>query len=295
MIEADWTSLLPPFMALLVAVVTRSIFPALFIGIWTGAWLTVGGGFSNIAISFVNVFDQNIVDALYDRNRLMVICFTLMIGGFITLLSANGGMRGILNAVKGFTNSPKSGQVATSSLGFIFFFDGIAGALLIGKTMQPVPDRLKISREKLAYIVDSTSAPMASIAFATSWIGYEISLIQGVGETLPGFPENAYAIFLQSLKYSFYPILTIILVWTISHTGKDFGPMLKAERKARKSTIEASSEQKDNTENSYVLNAALPIAVLLISLGTVLWTSGTGDSFQQRMATADSFKALMWS
>ena len=83
MIEADWTSLLPPFMALLVAVVTRSIFPALFIGIWTGAWLTVGGGFSNIAISFVNVFDQNIVDALYDRNRLMVICFTLMIGGFI--------------------------------------------------------------------------------------------------------------------------------------------------------------------------------------------------------------------
>jgi Na+/H+ antiporter NhaC len=294
-IEADWTSLLPPFMALLVAVVTRSIFPALFIGIWTGAWLTVGGGFSNIAISFVNVFDQNIVDALYDRNRLMVICFTLMIGGFITLLSANGGMRGILNAVKGFTNSPKSGQVATSSLGFIFFFDGIAGALLIGKTMQPVADRLKISREKLAYIVDSTSAPMASIAFATSWIGYEISLIQGVGETLPGFPENAYAIFLQSLKYSFYPILTIILVWTISHTGKDFGPMLKAERKARKSTIEASSEQKDNTENSYVLNAALPIAVLLISLGTVLWTSGTGDSFQQRMATADSFKALMWS
>jgi len=295
MIEADWSSLLPPMMALLVAVITRSIFPALFIGIWTGAWLMLGGGLSNIGLSFVNVFDQNIVDALYNRDRIMLICFTLMIGGFITLLSANGGMRGILNAVKGYTNSPKSGQVATSSLGFIFFFDGIAGALLIGKTMQPVADRLKISRAKLAYIVDSTSAPIASIAFATSWIGYEISLIQGVGEALPGFPENAYSIFLQSLKYSFYPILAVILVWTISITGKDFGPMLEAERKAKKAKIEVLPEQKRETEKAYILNAALPIAVLLVSLATVMWTTGTGNNFQERMGTADSLKALIWS
>lgn len=295
LIIPNWTSLAPPFMALLIAIITRSIFPALFIGIWTGAWLTLGGGINNIALSFVNVFNKNIVDALHNRDRLMVICFTLMIGGFITLLSANGGMRGILNAVKGYTKTSRSGQAAISSLGFVFFFDGIANALLIGKTMQPVVDRLRISREKLAYIVDSTSAPLASIALASSWIGYEISLIQSVGEGLQNFPENTYAIFLQSIKYSFYPILTIILVWTIALTGKDFGPMLKAEQKARRSTKTLDKAETKDSEKSYILNAALPIAVLLITLVMVLWTSGTGTSFQEIMGSADSFKALMWS
>ncbi|MDG1858188.1 MAG: Na+/H+ antiporter NhaC family protein, partial [Emcibacteraceae bacterium] len=298
LITPDWTSLAPPFMALLIAIITRSIFPALFIGIWTGAWLALGGGLNNIALSFVNVFDRNIVDALYNRDRLMVICFTLMIGGFITLISANGGMRGILNAVKKFTNTPKSGQAAISGLGFIFFFDGIANALLIGKTMQPVVDRLKVSREKLAYIVDSTSAPLASIALASSWIGYEVSLIQGVGAGLENFPENAYAIFLQSIKYSFYPILTITFVWTIALTGKDFGPMLKAERKARNAPAPSSNKETSNSskkEPGFVMNAALPIAVLLITLAMVMWTSGTGSTFQEKMGSADSFKALMWS
>ncbi|MDG1438217.1 MAG: Na+/H+ antiporter NhaC family protein [Emcibacteraceae bacterium] len=298
LITPDWTSLAPPFVALLIAIITRSIFPALFVGIWTGAWLALGGGINNVALSFVNVFDKNIVDALYNRDRLMVICFTLMIGGFITLLSANGGMRGILNAVKSFTKTPKSGQAAISGLGFIFFFDGIANALLIGKTMQPVVDRLKVSREKLAYIVDSTSAPLASIALASSWIGYEISLIQSVGEGLQNFPENAYSIFLQSIKYSFYPILTVILVWTIALTGKDFGPMLKAEQKARNSekpSNQSTSSDVENKEKSYVLNATLPIIVLLTTLAMVMWSSGTGSSFQEIMGSADSFKALMWS
>ena len=85
LISPDWTSLAPPLMALLIAIIMRSIFPALFIGIWTGAWLTLGGGLNNVALSFVNVFDKNIVESLYNRDRLMVICFTLMIGGFITL------------------------------------------------------------------------------------------------------------------------------------------------------------------------------------------------------------------
>jgi len=294
-IYPDWTSLAPPLMALLIAIIMRSIFPALFIGIWTGAWLTLGGGLNNVALSFVNVFDKNILESLYNRDRLMVICFTLMIGGFITLLSANGGMRGILNAVKHYTKTPKSGQAAISGLGFIFFFDGIANALLIGKTMQPVVDRLRVSREKLAYIVDSTSAPLASIAIASSWIGYEISLIQGVGEGLQNFPENAYAVFLQSIKYSFYPILTIILVWTIAVTGKDFGPMLKAEQKARRSKNTPQQSKNERTDKSYILNAALPITVLLITLAMVMWTSGTGASFQEIMGSSDSFKALMWS
>src|SRR5690606_23896070 len=108
-----------------------------------------------------------------------------------------------------------------------------ANTLIVGGTMRPITDALRISREKLAYIVDSTAAPIASLALVTTWIGYEVGLIGTAVSRLPGYEEAAYAIFLNSIPYSFYPILALGFVYAVAASRRDFGPMLRAERRAR--------------------------------------------------------------
>src|SRR5690606_28585547 len=113
------------------------------------------------------------------------------------------------------------------------FFDDYANTMVIGSTMRPVTDKLKISREKLAYIVDSTAAPVASIAFVTTWIGAQLGYITDGIDGIKGLNENAYSVFLNSLQYSFYPIFTLVFILMLIWTNRDFGPMYKVEKKRR--------------------------------------------------------------
>ena len=166
---------------------------------------------------------------MFDRGHLSIIIFSMLIGGMVNLITRNGGMKGVVNLLSKYANSPRSGQLITWLMGVIIFFDDYANTLVVGNTMRPVTDRLKISREKLAYLVDSTAAPIASIAFVTTWIGAELSYIQD-GIDVIGLDENAYMIFFNSLAYSFYPIFTLVFILFLIYRGVDYGPMLKAER-----------------------------------------------------------------
>ncbi|HSG67714.1 MAG TPA: hypothetical protein VK994_03340, partial [Bacteroidales bacterium] len=202
-----WMSILPPLIAILFALVFREVFSALFTGLLVGTTILHYYAGSNIVMAlFQGVFtiaDTYILEALIERGHMSIIIFSMFIGGMVNLITQNGGMNGVVNVLSRYAGSAKSGQFITWLMGVIIFFDDYANTLVVGNTMRSVTDRLKVSREKLAYLVDSTAAPIASIAFVTTWIGAELSYIED-GISMIGIDENAYMVFFNSLAYSFY-------------------------------------------------------------------------------------------
>jgi Na+/H+ antiporter NhaC len=208
----------------------------------------------------------------------------------------------------GWANTPRRAQLATGTLGVGMFFDDYANTLVVGNTMRPVTDRLKVSREKLAYIVDSTAAPVACVAFVTTWIGYEVGLVGTAVEGLDGFNQGAYSIFLSSLAYSFYPWLALYFVFVVANSSRDFGPMARAEIRARTTGQVVSPQAKldkaaeeDNDEMRpkddiplRAYNAVIPILVLVGTVLGGLYVTGEGESLRDIIGSADSYTSLIW-
>ena len=299
-----WVSILPPLIAIALAFLTRSIVPSLFVAIWFGSWavngLTFGGIFTGLLDSF-NVF---ILNTILDRDHAVIALFTLMLGGMVGIIYRNGGMHGIIQLLIKKANTPKKGQISIWLFGVIIFFDDYSNTLIVGNTSRLLCDKLGISREKLAYLVDSTSAPVATVAVITTWIGFQISIISDSIESIGGISESAYLLFIHSIAYSFYPFLALFLVGLVVTTGKDFGPMVEAELQARKNKNKkiVKSEQNNGEELkvkddiSYnAVNAILPISVLVISMFYFIFSSGQGDTIKDILGSADTFSALMHS
>ncbi len=302
-------SVLPPLLAIGLALWIRQVIPALFVSIWLGAWLVADAQWSAIFPSLLAVVQHYILNALADPDHAAIIIFTLMIGGMVGVISANGGMAGLVDGMARFTRTRRSAQVTASLMGFAVFFDDYANTLVVGNTLRPVADRLKISREKLAYIVDSTSAPVAALALITTWIGYEVGLIDESIKTLDGVHTSAYEIFLSAIPYSFYPLLALFFVLLISASGRDFGPMLKAEQHAMAGEHPDGTPPVHNAEYDEELaalqpkpgqphrmrNALLPITLLIGGVAGGLWLTGEGNSLREIIGSADSYKALLWA
>ncbi|TLX76096.1 Na+/H+ antiporter NhaC family protein [Labilibacter sediminis] len=317
-----WLSIFPPLIAILMALVTKEVFSSLFVGLLVGTtiiWKYKGFSiFMSVFKGLFSVVDTYALAALNNPDHISIIVFSMLIGGMVALITMNGGMKGIVVYLSKYAKTPKSGQFITWLMGLMIFFDDYANTLVVGNTMRPVTDRLKVSREKLAYIVDSTSAPIASVAFITTWIGAELSYIsEGISQL--GIQKSAYQVFLQSLHYAFYPIFTLGFVLLLIMKKRDFGPMYKAERLARANGVkdvvkmEVHSPQiiKEIEIDSHIkgrwYNAFIP--VMIVVLGTIagliytgfdmtIWndtTIGLGTKLSVIIGNADSFKALMWS
>lgn len=316
-----WWSIIPPLIAILLALLIKEVVISLLIGVFLGAAVLgyYTNGITGVFLAFFDVLDTYIIDTLNDWGHLAIILFTLIIGAMVSVISKNGGMKGVVNLLAKKATTARSGQLATWLLGVAIFFDDYANTLVVGNTMRPITDKLKISREKLAYLVDSTAAPIAALAFITTWIGAELSYIQSGIEKIPDLQakESAYGIFFSSLQYSFYPILTLFfMVWFI-YRKKEFGPMLKAERRARlKKEEEKNSEIKKDSEMEVFepkstlspnpWNAILPVLTVIITTAVGLWITGSegyvwdnDHSFWLNLSTiigrADSFYALLWA
>jgi Na+/H+ antiporter NhaC len=225
-----WLALLPPIIAISLALIFKDVLVSLFVGIFSGALLLFEW---NPVTAFVGSVEHFVVPQVADSTKAGILVFTLFLGGMVGLITRSGGTHGIVDRVHGLATNARRGQLTTWLLGVLVFFDDYANALIVGSTMRPVTDRLRISREKLAYIVDSTAAPVASVFPISSWIGFEVGLIAGALVALQ-LPYNAYTTFLASIPYRFYPLFALVLGFTIAATGRDFGPMLKAERRASK-------------------------------------------------------------
>ncbi|GAB4321052.1 MAG: Na+/H+ antiporter NhaC family protein [Bacteroidales bacterium] len=312
-----WMSVLPPLLAILIALILREVFIALFAGIWVGTTIiSFFQGKSLLVALFSGVFsimDDYVVNALNDTGHLSIIVFSLMIGGMVQLISDNGGMQGVVNRLARHAHDRRSGQFVTWLLGMAIFFDDYANTLVVGNTMRPVTDRLKISREKLAYIVDSTAAPIAAIAFVTTWIGAELSYIQD-GISALNLNETAYDVFLNSLQYSFYPVFALAFVVILLGSGRDFGPMLRAERlmigqgvsKIHPGNSPTSGESGNSVLRPRGRNAVIPVIVIVLGTLTGLLITGWQVAGWHEdkpffinlsgvIGNADSYKALLWS
>ena len=303
-----WLSILPPLVSILVALFFRSVIPALFLGVWVGSFAILGLELGVLWQSFLEVVSKYVKQALADPDHAAVIIFSLMIGGLVGIISKNGGMQGIVNSLTGFTTSAKRGQLITSSLGLAIFFDDYANTLVVGNTMRKVTDKLKISRAKLAFLVDATAAPVACIALITTWVGYQIGMIDVSVGQIDAIDQSAYSIYLNSIVYSFYPIFMLAFVFTIAGSGRDFSAMYQYEIAARQGndksvqgasmgyTNEAESKQLEPKDPSRAraINAFFPILIFIISVISGLYATGEGDSIQDIIGSADAYQALLW-
>lgn len=276
-----WMSLLPALLAVLLAVVTRQVLLSLFGGVWLGAALLADWaylGFGDALLTLVAV--------LADTDRAKVVVFTLLMGGMVGVVGASGGSLGVVAKMSRHATTAKSGSVATWIAGMFVFFDDYASTLLVGSTMRPVTDRLRISREKLSYIVDSTAAPITSLAAVSTWVGYEVSVL-GDAMRAAGLERDAYEVFLAGMPSRFYQVFALAFVLIVAFMGRDFGPMLRAERRARRegkplrdgaeplldSHLVDESAAPELVEGRWWL-AVVPVVVLIGVVGVVLWVTG---------------------
>ena len=314
-----WFSLLPPIVAIVLALVFREVITALFAGVWLGA-LAVAG-FNPITGTW-RLIDGFVIPALAntDDGHTQIVVFSLLLGGMVGIIARNGGTMGIVRAVTPFARSARRGKIATWAAGLAIFFDDYANTLIVGNTMRPITDRLKISREKLAYVVDSTAAPVAAIVPISTWVGYEISLIaDGLRIASEQTPAAAgalaavspFAIFIQTIPYLFYPLLTLVFVLMTSATDRDFGPMAEAERRAAAGdglyrpgamlatdTSARAMDAKDGVEHRW-WNAAIPVLTVIFVVVVGLYTTGRAQveadaSLMDVFGAADPFATLLW-
>jgi len=302
-----WVSIMPPIVAIAIALALRNVIPALLVGVWLGA--TALNAFSPVGVvtGLLDSFQVFVKGALANADHAAIILFSMMIGGMVGIITRNGGMASIVKMIVSRAKSAIGGQIAVWLMGLMIFFDDYSNTLVVGNTARPITDQLKISREKLAYIVDSTAAPVVCLALITTWIGYEVGLI---GDALQGIPElanaQAYTIFLYSIPYSFYPILAVVFVLSVASTGLDLGPMYAAELRARQGQVSPTMsenlpamqgedlEPKPNIPLR-AINAFVPLAVLISSLLVGLYVTGEGDTVTDIAGSADAYKAMMWA
>ena len=282
-----WT-LIPPLVAISLAFITKNVIVSLVIGIMSGGFiLNISGNnpFMALFYSFLDLI-QRAVNSLADPWNAGIILQVLAIGGVINLVGKMGGAKAIAEALSKRAKSAKSAQIITWFAGLLVFFDDYANSLIIGPMMRPVTDKMKISRERLAFIIDATAAPVAGIAIISTWIGLEVGLIGSAFDSI-GVETNAFGVFLNTIPFRFYNILILGFIVITALLLKDFGPMRKAEIECRRGGLNLSSNEDINKELSKhdeleplpgvklsVWNAIIPIGALILGALFAFYYSG---------------------
>ncbi|MGB9340178.1 MAG: Na+/H+ antiporter NhaC family protein [Polyangiales bacterium] len=305
----SWTSILPPVLAIALALLFRHVLVALVLGVWLGAFLIAD---LSLVGSFARLLDTHIVNAIADPGHASILVFSLLLGGMLGLMTQSGGAKGLASWVGTDATNRRRGQLTTWFLGLLVFFDDYANSLLVGSSMRPVTDRLRISREKLAFLVDATAAPVASLALISSWIGVEVGYIADQLTHL-GIERDAYLTFIETIPFRFYPILMLIFVAWVALRGRDFGPMLRAERRAfheglavRPGGQPASDFHEESVPDELPgrpMNALIPVVVLVLVAAIGIYVDGRAKvlaagmelSTRAIVGQASSSAAILWA
>ncbi len=272
MFIGTWWALVPPLLAIVLAFVTKEVYSSLFLGVAVGALLY--GGFHPWE-SFVSFFD-----IMKNSMNLNILIFDVLLGMIIVLMAKSGGSAAYGKWAGERIKSKKSALLATTGLGILIFVDDYFNCLTVGSVMRPVTDRYKVSRAKLAYIIDATAAPVCIIAPISSWAAAVNSYV----------PEDAgisgFQLFLRTIPYNLYAILTLVMVLYMTITAFDFGLMKKHEENAAKGDLFTSGgeefeqvAQEEVNPNGKVMDLILPVAVLIISaIGAMIYTGYLGGA-----------------
>ena len=279
-------TLLPPLVAIGLAFITKETILSLFMGVFVGEFMLCVNDL-NIVSTAINAFLQmgsQIISCMADPWNAGIILQCLLIGGIIQLVTKMGGAKALAESFAKRADTPRKAQLFTWFLGLCVFFDDYANSLIVGPIMRPVMDKLKVSREKLAFVVDATAAPVAGIAIISTWIGLEISLIAAGFESVGVTNVTGFGIFLQTIPYRFYNIFILLFIVVSAITLYEFGPMKKAEQKARarkedEEIIVPSAPGFDEVKpvegiKLSVWNAIIPIGTLIVGALIAFYWSG---------------------
>ena len=279
-------TLLPPLVAIILAFITKETVLSLFIGVFVGEFMLCSNDL-NIISTIINAFlnlGSQVISCMADPWNAGIILQCLLIGGVIQLITKMGGAKALADAFAKRADTPRKAQLFTWILGLCVFFDDYANSLIVGPIMRPVMDKLKVSREKLAFVVDATAAPVAGIAIISTWIGLEISLIAAGFQSVGVTNVTGFGIFLQTIPYRFYNIFILIFIVISALTLYEFGPMKKAEQKARarkedEEIIVPEAPGFDEVKpvegvKLSVWNAIIPIGTLIIGALIAFYWSG---------------------
>jgi Na+/H+ antiporter NhaC len=305
----------PPFIAIILALITKDVIISLFTGIWAGAVIALKpSGFvdliKSLTIGFLNALDTYILKSIADSDHVSIILFTFLIGGTVGVISSSGGLEGFVSAMAKKISSRIQAQISAWLLGIAVFFDDYTNCLIVGNMMRPIFDKFRISREKLSFIVDTTAAPISSLFFVSTWIGFEIGLIGEAMKTL-NIPTDAYAIFLNSIPYRFYVLIILLFIPLLIFTKREFGTMFIAEERALTKNQPLRPGSKPLGETDILLKtkpkqrsailAILPILVLIFVVIVSLIVTGINNlngkekTLSNILGSANSYKALLWA
>ena len=282
-------ALVPPVVAIVLALITKEVFSSLFIGILVGGLFYSGFTFEG---TMTHILQGGFVTVLADAYNVGILIFLVILGGMVCLMNAAGGSRAFGQWASKRIKTRVGAQLAAILLGCLIFVDDYFNCLTVGSVMRPVTDKHNVSRAKLAYIIDSTAAPVCIIAPISSWAAAVTGFVPG---------EDGFSVFINAIPYNFYALLTILMMLLLVFFGVDYGPMKTHEDNAANGDLFTTADRSFVTEDAKssskgsVLDLVIPIALLIICCVTGMIYSGgffSGAGFVEAFSNSDASVGL---
>ena len=286
---ATFWALIPPVVAIVLALITKEVFSSLFIGILVGGLFFSGFSFEG---TILHIFNDGFVAVLSDSYNVGILIFLVILGAMVSLMNRAGGSAAFGQFAKEKIKTRAGAQLATVALGVLIFIDDYFNCLTVGSVMKPVTDQHKVSRAKLAYLIDATAAPVCIIAPISSWAAAVSGFVEG---------EDGFSIFIRAIPYNYYALLTLIMMIIIILLNIDFGPMHTHEANALKGDLftsgsaSASEEAAPVNAKGKVIDLVIPIIVLIFCCVTgMIYTGGffSGENFVTAFSNSDASVGL---
>ena len=258
---ATFWALVPPIVAILLALITKEVYSSLFVGILMGGLIYSN---FNLETTMTHVFSDGFVGSLADSYNVGILIFLVMLGAMVAMMNKAGGSAAFGRWASKHIKTRVGAQLATTALGVLIFVDDYFNCLTVGSVMRPITDKHNISRSKLAYLIDATAAPVCIIAPISSWAAAVAGFAKGAGA------NSGMSLFISAIPYNFYAILTIIMMIFLAVSGRDYGPMKKHEDNARNGDLfsaemaEAIEGMKEN-EKGRVCDLVVPVLFLIVA------------------------------
>lgn len=286
---ATFWALVPPIVAIVLALITKEVYSSLFIGILVGGLFYSGFSFEG---TLTHIFNEGFAAVLSDSYNVGILIFLVILGAMVSLMNRAGGSAAFGHYAKEKIKTRAGAQLATVALGVLIFIDDYFNCLTVGSVMKPVTDEHKVSRAKLAYLIDATAAPVCIIAPISSWAAAVSGFVEG---------EDGFSIFIRAIPYNFYAILTIVMMIALVVMNVDFGPMKKHEINALKGDLfstgkgEAHKQEEAVNPKGKVIDLLIPIIMLIVCcvIG-MIYTGGffDGAGFVEAFSNSDASVGL---
>jgi len=287
---ATYLALLPPVIAIVLALITKEVYSSLFVGILSGALLATN---FNPVGTLTTIVSDGFISSVADSWNAGILMFLVLLGMMVALINKAGGSYAFGNWAKTHVKTRMGAQFATLLLGCLIFVDDYFNCLTVGSIMKPVSDSKNVSRAKLAYLIDATAAPVCMIAPISSWAAAVAGVVVSV---------NGLALFIKAIPYNFYSLLTLVMIITITVLGFDYGPMKRHELNAKNGDLFSEGERNegdgtvvDSNAKGGVIDLVLPIVILIVSciLG-MIYTGGffDGETFIDAFSNCDASAGL---